>query len=174
MKRLLLTILSVIAFAGITVAQDVIYSSGNYTTPSGRQGAGIYVNGTFAISLGEPSTGYYHQSADVDVYDGDIYWVCWEKSFLKEFKYRDYSNKVLVLKNEQQYPTKFEDKYTYNEKGERIKKYFIRVKTQNFNKLKANTEYFISWIYNYEMPKDNILFWIPFKGNIEVEFLGLV
>ena len=75
MKRLLLTILSVIAFAGITVAQDVIYSSGNYTTPSGRQGAGIYVNGTFAISLGEPSTGYYHQSADVDVYDGDIYWV---------------------------------------------------------------------------------------------------
>jgi hypothetical protein len=68
--------------------------------------------------------------------DGDIYWVCWEKSFLKEFKYRDYSNKVLVLKNEQQYPTKFEDKYTYNEKGERIKKYFIRVKTQNFNKLK--------------------------------------
>ena len=42
-----------------------------------------------------------------------------------------------------------------------------------FNKLKANTEYFISWIYNYEMPKDNILFWIPFKGNIEVEFLGI-
>ena len=67
--------------------------------------------------------------------DGDIYWVCWEKSFLKEFKYRDYSNKVLVLKNEQQYPTKFEDKYTFNEKGERIKKYYIRVKTKNFNKL---------------------------------------
>ena len=72
--------------------------------------------------------------------DGDIYWVCWENSFIKEFKYKDYSNKVLVLKNEQEYPTKFEDKYTYNEKGERLKKYFIRVKTKDFNKLadKAN------------------------------------
>ena len=67
--------------------------------------------------------------------DGDIYWVCWEKSFIKEFKYKDYANKVLVLKNKQEYPTKFEDKYTYNEKGERIKKYFIRVKTKDFNKL---------------------------------------
>ena len=67
--------------------------------------------------------------------DGDIYWVCWEKAFIKEFKYKDYSNKVLVLKNEQEYPTKFEDKYIYNEKGERIKKYFIRVKTKDFNKL---------------------------------------
>ena len=67
--------------------------------------------------------------------DGDIYWVCWEKSFIKEFKYRDYANKVLVLKNEQEYPTKFEEKYTYNEKGERLKKYFIRVKTKDFNKL---------------------------------------
>ena len=66
--------------------------------------------------------------------DGDIYWVCWEKSFLKEFIYKDYSNKVLVLKNKQEYPTKFEDKYTFNEKGERIKKYFIRVKTKDFNK----------------------------------------
>ncbi len=67
--------------------------------------------------------------------DGDIYWVCWEKSFLKEFQYKDYANKVLVLKNKQEYPTKFEEKYTYNEKGERIKKYFIRVKTKDFNKL---------------------------------------
>ena len=47
--------------------------------------------------------------------DGDIYWVCWENSFLKQFKKRDYTNKVLVLKNEQEYPTKFEDKYTFNE-----------------------------------------------------------
>ena len=67
--------------------------------------------------------------------DGDIYWVCWEKSFIKEFKSKDYANKVLVLKNEQEYPTKIEDKYTYNEKGERLKKYFIRVRTKDFNKL---------------------------------------
>ena len=67
--------------------------------------------------------------------DGDIYWVCWEKSFIKEFKHKDYASKVLVLKNKQEYPTKFEDKYTYNEKGERIKKFFIRVRTRDFNKL---------------------------------------
>ena len=67
--------------------------------------------------------------------DGDIYWVCWEKSFIKEFKSKDYANKVLLLKNEQEYPTKIEDKYTYNEKGERLKKYFIRVRTKDFNKL---------------------------------------
>ena len=72
--------------------------------------------------------------------DGDIYWVCWENSFIKQFKKRDYTNKVLVLKNEQEYPTKFEDKYTYNEKGERIKKFFIRVKTKSFNKLEQEKQ----------------------------------
>ena len=30
---------------------------------------------------------------------------------IKEFKSKDYANKVLVLKNEQEYPTKIEDKY---------------------------------------------------------------
>ena len=44
---------------------------------------------------------------------------------------------------------------------------------ENFNQLKAKTEYYICWTYKKEVPKDDILFWIPFKGNIEVEFLGL-
>jgi len=97
--------------------------------------------------------------------DGDIYWVCWENSFIKQFKCRDYSNKVLVLKNEQKYPTKFEDKYTYNEKGERIKKYFIRVKTKNFNKLEANIQgkdfaekcmnFHMFFHRNYKLPEIN-------------------
>ena len=97
--------------------------------------------------------------------DGDIYWVCWENSFLKQFKKRDYSNKVLVLKNEQEYPTKFEDKYTYNEKGERIKKYFIRVKTKNFNKLESIRQgtnfsdkcmnFHIFFHKNYKLPEVN-------------------
>ena len=67
--------------------------------------------------------------------DGDIYWVCWEKTFIKEFKNKDYSNKALILKNEEEYPTKFEDKYNYNEKGERMKKYFIHKSTKDYNKL---------------------------------------
>ena len=85
--------------------------------------------------------------------DGDIYWVCWENSFLKQFKCRDYSNKVLVLKNEQKYPEKIEDKYTFNEKGERIKKYFIRVKTKNFNKLdeKIQGQNFADKCMNFHM-----------------------
>ena len=97
--------------------------------------------------------------------DGDIYWVCWENSFLKQFKKRDYTNKVLVLKNEQEYPTKFEDKYTYNEKGERIKKYFIRVKTKNFNKLEQEKQginfaekcmnFHIFFHKNYKLPEIN-------------------
>ena len=44
---------------------------------------------------------------------------------------------------------------------------------KNFNKLEAKKEYFICWNYEHKVPKDDILFWIPFKGNIEVEFLGL-
>ena len=97
--------------------------------------------------------------------DGDIYWVCWENSFLKQFKKRDYTNKVLVLKNEQEYPTKFEDKYTFNEKGERIKKYFIRVKTKNFNKLEEEKQgdnfaekcmnFHIFFHKNYKLPEIN-------------------
>ena len=97
--------------------------------------------------------------------DGDIYWVCWENSFVKQFKCRDYSNKVLVLKNEQKYPTKFEDKYTFNEKGERIKKYFIRVKTKNFNKLDENIQgkdfaekcmnFHMFFHKNYKLPEIN-------------------
>ena len=84
--------------------------------------------------------------------DGDIYWVCWEKAFIKEFKYKDYANKVLVLKNEQEYPTKFEEKYTYNEKGERIKKYFIRVKTKDFNKLEdIKTQSFTERCLNFHI-----------------------
>ena len=84
---------------------------------------------------------------------------------MKQFKCRDYSNKVLVLKNEQKYPTKFEDKYTFNEKGERIKKYFIRVKTKNFNKLDENIQgkdfaekcmnFHMFFHKNYKLPEIN-------------------
>ena len=71
----------------------------------------------------------------------------------------------MVLKNEQEYPTKFEDKYTYNEKGERIKKFFIRVKTKNFNKLEENLQgkdfaekcmnFHMFFHKNYKLPEIN-------------------
>ena len=64
--------------------------------------------------------------------DGDIYWVCWEQSFVKEFKKRDYSYKLTILKNEE----KLEDEYTYDEKGEKIRKVCTNINTKDFNKSK--------------------------------------
>ena len=96
--------------------------------------------------------------------DGDIYWVCWEKSFIKEFKIKDYENRAFLLKNEQEYPTKFEDKYIYNDKGERLKKFFIHVYTKDFNKLEDNRSdtfmqrclsYHIFFHKNYKLPEVN-------------------
>ena len=96
--------------------------------------------------------------------DGDIYWVCWEKSFIKEFKIKDYENRAFLLKNEQEYPTKFEDKYIYNDKGERLKKFFIHVYTKDFNKLEDNRNdtfmqrclsYHIFFHKNYKLPEIN-------------------
>ena len=73
MKRLLLTILSVIAFAGMGVAQD-IYSVGYYTNTSGRQAAAVYKNETM-LYTSNPSEGYSHDSPDVDYYGDNVYWV---------------------------------------------------------------------------------------------------
>ena len=72
MKRLLLTFLSVMAFAGMTVAQD-IWSCGYYTSNSVPQAA-VYKNGTimYNTSLG---SSYAGESTGVDVYGSDVYWV---------------------------------------------------------------------------------------------------
>ena len=62
--------------------------------------------------------------------DGDIYWICWEQSFVKQFRKRDYSYKLTILKNEE----KMENEYTYNEKNEKIKKTWTKIDTIDFNK----------------------------------------
>ena len=62
--------------------------------------------------------------------DGDIYWICWEQSFVKQFRKRDYSYKLTILKNEE----KMENEYTYNEKNEKIKKTWNKIDTIDFNK----------------------------------------
>ena len=64
--------------------------------------------------------------------DGDIYWICWEQSFVKEFKKRDYSYKLAMLKNDE----KLKDEYILNEKGENIKKIWTKIDTIDFNKTK--------------------------------------
>ena len=62
--------------------------------------------------------------------DGDIYWVCWEQSFVQEFKKRDYSYKLTILKNEEE----LKEEFGLNEQGEKIKKTWTKIETINFNK----------------------------------------
>ena len=64
--------------------------------------------------------------------DGDIYWICWEQSFIQEFKKRDYSYKLTILKNDE----KLKDEFTLNEQGEKIKKTWTKIDTIDFNKTK--------------------------------------
>ena len=64
--------------------------------------------------------------------DGDIYWICWEQSFVQEFKKRDYSYKLTILKNNE----KLKDEFNINEKGEKIKKTWTKIDTIDFNKTK--------------------------------------
>ena len=64
--------------------------------------------------------------------DGDIYWVCWEQSLVKEFKQRDYSYKLTILKNNE----KLENEFTCNEQGEKIRKIWTRINTIDFNESK--------------------------------------
>ena len=66
--------------------------------------------------------------------DGDIYWVCWERSFVKQFKKKDYYYKLCMLKNNEEFSDN--NDYTINEKGEKIKKTSIRINTRDFNKKK--------------------------------------
>lgn len=73
MKRLLLTILSVIAFAGMGVAQD-IYSSGYRMGSLNSVSAIVYLNGMYYESVAS-SEGYYSECSDIDYYNNDVYWV---------------------------------------------------------------------------------------------------
>ena len=64
--------------------------------------------------------------------DGDIYWICWEQSFVQEFKQRDYTYKLTILKNDE----KLNNDYEINESGEKVKKIWTRINTIDFNKSK--------------------------------------
>ena len=64
--------------------------------------------------------------------DGDIYWVCWERSFVKQFKEKDYAFKLCILKNNEELSPNNE--YAIGENGEKIKKTSIKIYTKDFNK----------------------------------------
>ena len=63
--------------------------------------------------------------------DGDIYWICWESSFVRQFKEKDYSYKPIMLKNNEELPQ--DKEYVFNEKGEKIKKTTIKINNKDFN-----------------------------------------
>ena len=73
MKRILLTILSVMAFAGMSVAQD-IYTSGYYTNNNGNRVAAVYKNGSKLYEFGGYSSWKY-ESRDLECYNGNVYWI---------------------------------------------------------------------------------------------------
>ena len=64
--------------------------------------------------------------------DGDIYWVCWERSFVKQFQQKDYAFKLCILKNNEELSPNNE--YAIGENGDKIKKTSIKIYTRDFNK----------------------------------------
>ena len=64
--------------------------------------------------------------------DGDIYWICWHKQFLNIEK-RDYFNKLIPLKNDEEIPNNNELIYHINEKGEKIRNIFYKFNTYDYN-----------------------------------------
>ena len=86
--------MAVMAFAGMSVAQDV-YSGGYYFDDDYIQQAAVYKNNTKMYNTSFAGS-YYGDCTGVDVYNGDVYWVknCYDGS---SFHYAD------VMKNNDSY-----------------------------------------------------------------------
>ena len=87
--------MAVMAFAGMSVAQD-IYSSGYYTV-DGKQAIAVYKNGEKLYENVPSGTGYTFDNPDLDYYEGDVYWVRNRVNGDGTFNYAD------ILKNDGQY-----------------------------------------------------------------------
>ena len=72
MKKLILIILTVMAFTGLSLAQD-IYTCGHYTS-SNIQSAIVYKNGSSYGVCSSGSSSIPMSSSDVVVHNGDVYW----------------------------------------------------------------------------------------------------
>jgi hypothetical protein len=73
MKKLVLFVMAVMAFAGMSVAQDV-WTSGYYTDSNGKRQPAVYKNATRMYNL-DLGGSIYGECSDLDVYSGDVYWV---------------------------------------------------------------------------------------------------
>lgn len=84
MKKLVLFVMAVMAFAGMSVAQDV-YSGGYFKDDDYVQQAAVYRNETrlYYSSVGNGTGDQYGECTGVDVYQGDVYWVknCYKNGF---------------------------------------------------------------------------------------------
>ena len=94
MKKLVLFVMAVMAFAGMSVAQD-IWSCGFYNNSNGQQAA-VYKNNTLLYSS-SLSNGFYADCTGIDVYGGDVYWVRNAYNQSGSFHYAD------VMKNNDSY-----------------------------------------------------------------------
>ena len=94
MKKLVLFVMAVMAFAGMSVAQD-IWSCGFYNNSNGQQAA-VYKNNTLLYSS-SLSNGFYADCTGIDVYGGDVYWVRNAYNQSGSFHYAD------VMKNTDSY-----------------------------------------------------------------------
>ena len=74
MKRTLLLILSVMAFAGISVAQDVYSTGYYYNHDNNKKVAAVYKNNELLFST-DNDFYYHHESSDVLLLDDDVFWV---------------------------------------------------------------------------------------------------
>ena len=100
MKKLVLFVMVVLGFAGMSVAQDV-YSSGYYLNQEGKKAAAVYKNSEKLYESVPEGTGYGFDNTDVDYYDGDVYWVRNRVEDNGTFRCGDvYVNGNLYLSNE--------------------------------------------------------------------------
>lgn len=72
MKKLILTVLSLLTLACSTISQD-IYSAGYYTNGALRQAAAVYKNGS-KLYNSNPENGLTHKGTSVVFLNGDVYW----------------------------------------------------------------------------------------------------
>ena len=73
MKKTLLALLTVLAFAGISMAQDV-YTASFYYNEVGTDNAAVFKNGELLYSRGDDPS-FFHMCYDVLCLNGDVYWV---------------------------------------------------------------------------------------------------
>ena len=94
MKKLVLFIMAVIGFAGMSLAQD-IYSSGFCTHTNGVKYSTVFKNSNKLYTNQIASTAdYYGKSSDVDVHNGDVWWT--DNHYYKE---SDYFKEAKLFKN---------------------------------------------------------------------------